>query len=715
MSEGNTNIKNEILYRIYPIAGLVVALGLIVFGKAIYIWQVEGEEWRAQAKKEYVKYDTLEADRGNIFTDDGSLLATSLPYFELRMDLSPKVIGNKIFDKNVDSLAYCLANFVDNNYTQEEWADRLRYERQNQERYLLIKRNVTYAQLEAIKKFPIFNLGQYRGGLIIERKSKRLRPFRMLAHRTVGYVRPGIKPVGLEGKFDEVLTGRSGFQLKQKVAGNTWIPVNGISALEPESGKDIVTTIDINLQDITENALLQGLKKHQAHHGSAVVMEVETGAIKAIANIGKTEEGYWERYNYAVGSAVEPGSTFKLATMLALLEDGHVALDDTIDLELGKIVFEFPEESIEMVDASVHFLNETTVRKAFEISSNVGMAKMVTAAYGEKDNAKKFIERLKKLQLHLPIGIEIEGEGKPYIKEAFNREDQWSGITLPWMSIGYEVELTPLQILTFYNTIANNGRMMKPYLVSEVQDFGRTIERYKPTVLSRQLVSPKTVEAAQELLEGVVERGTAKSIRTGDYLIAGKTGTAQVDYRRFNRKRENLKYRASFVGYFPADNPKYSCIVMVEKPTENGVYGGEVAAPIFREIADKIYVSRVNDQLAVNKSNILKNNSSVLPGIEVGERGDMRNVLSYLKIPHKFETNNNWAVIDAKEDTIVFKRKNIKESVIPNVVGMGLRDAMYILENQGLQVQVNGIGKVTGQSILAGTESRGQTIELYLN
>lgn len=697
-------IKNEMLWRIYAVLLLVVTVGLFVFGKAVKISVFEGDRWRDLAKEERVKIIPVDGERGNILAADGSLLATSLPFFDIRMDVRKETISDKDFKENVDSLGYCIATYLDNSFTPGGKRQDLIDARERGEGYLLVKKNVSYTELGQIRKFPMFNLGRYRGGLIVERKSKRERPFKMLAHRTVGYVREGIKPVGLEGAFDEELKGKGGELLMQKIAGGTWIPVNDLTEVKTESGNDILTTIDINLQDIVQEALLKGLRQHDADYGTAILMEVKTGAIKSIANIGRSKKGWWELYNHAVGTQMEPGSTFKLASMMAMLEDGVVKLTDTIDLEKGRT--EFYEE--EMVDASSHGLNRTSVQKAFEISSNVGMAKLVVKNYGKKPKATQFIKRLKEMGLDKSTGIEIAGELPPYLKEAYSSDDDWSGTTLPWMSIGYESTTSPLQMLSFYNAVANDGVMMKPYMVSEVQRFGSTLKVFKPTVLNRSIASKKTVRQAQKLLEGVVENGTARKLKSDKYRFAGKTGTSQTNYS----KKSGTKHRASFIGYYPAENPVYSLIVVVNNPKEGKIYGSDVAAPIFREIADKSYASKVNMHAAVNEEAkpILATNQ--LPSLHVGMEKEVKTVLAYLGLPYKDESQSEWAVMRSRLDTVELQPRRISETLMPSVIGMGLRDALFLLENKGLKVKVAGAGRVVKQSLKASTKLKGQTVYL---
>ncbi|MEL6863500.1 MAG: penicillin-binding protein [Bacteroidota bacterium] len=702
------NIKNEVLIRVYVVLLFLVLIAVVIFFQAFKISFKEGKRWRDAGKEEYLRYVTISGERGNIMTEDGSLLATSLPFFEIWFDPNSTAMKAEDFENNVDSLAWCLATYVDNTYTPGGYRDHLLRLRESGARHVLIKKGVSYAELKQIKKFPLFRKGKYRGGLIVERTPRRDRPFGLLAQRTIGYVRESAKPVGLEGYFDKVLGGQKGKRPMERVAKNTWIPVNDLTEIEPENGHDIITTIDINLQDIAEGALYKAIKHHNAKKGTAVIMEVETGAIRAIANLGRLKDGQlWETYNYAIGEAVEPGSTYKLASIMAMLEDDYIRLDDSIDLEQGS--HQFYEEI--MLDAAYHQLDTTTIRHAFEISSNVGIAKLAEQFYAE--NAEQFIDRLKGMNLHLPVGIEIEGEAPPYIKEAYSEKDEWSGITVPWMSIGYEVLITPLQMLTFFNAVANNGQMMKPYLVSEVQHFGKTVEKIKPTVVKKQIASTKTIRQVQDLLAGVVSNGTASKYQSSQYNFAGKTGTAQVDYRKF-KPRKNIKHRASFVGYFPAEAPVYSCIVMITEPKQNGIYGSEVALPVFREIADRCYESKIMLHEALNRRPQPELKEYKMPVRNAGAYTDMEEILAFLDLKYEDNATGKWVVTSAQSDTLLLQNRSLQSNVVPNVVGMGLRDALYILENLGLQVVLNGAGKVVKQSLIPGTRVKGQTIRLTL-
>ncbi len=704
-----TTIKNEVLIRVYIVLFLIVAAAVFIFSTAVRISVFEGEKWRNRGNQ-FIKQRPVEAERGNILTEDGQLLATSIPVFDIAFDPNSRGIEAGMLETQLDSLAYMLATYVDPTFTPGGYRDFLVQAKNNNAQYIRIKESASYAEREMMSRFPLFREGQFKGGFIVEPKYRRERPFGLLARRTIGYVRETANPVGLEGFFDPILSGEQGQRLMMLVDGekDLWIPVSDYETIEPKRGDDIITTIDTELQDITEKALLRALNYHNADWGTAVVMEVKTGKIRSIANLGKTEEGWWETFNYAIGQAIEPGSTFKLATIMALLEDRKVNLEDSISLYGGRTqIYEN-----EVVDSYAHGLQKATVRKAFEISSNVGMATMVHEHYNQLEDANgkpireagKFIDRLKQFKLHLPTGVKIEGEAKPYIKEAYDSEQEWSGLTIPWMSFGYEVMLTPLQLLTFYNAVANNGTLMKPYVVSEIQHLGETKEVFKPTIIDQSIASQPTIQKAQSLLEGVVERGTAKKLYTENYRFAGKTGTAQIKYQRLKNRTSIGGYQASFVGYFPAENPLYSCIVAINRPRENGFYGGDVAGPVFREIADKTFASKIDLHAPINESSAVNQQVATLPKLNIGEKNDMAYLVEYFELPSYGQAGSDWAVLQAtSSDSVKILTRRMPKSQVPNVVGLGLRDAVYALENKGLKVEVSGVGKVAQQSIKPGT------------
>jgi cell division protein FtsI (penicillin-binding protein 3) len=711
------NIKNEVLLRVYIMAGSVLLGGLLLCGRLYQISVLQAPKWQAKSDSLFVKFVNVDADRGNILADDGSLLATSLPFFDVHFDAKAEGLTDAIFMENVDSLSWLLATYIDQQYTPgayKDWLISLRLANDNTTgiRYVSIAKNLPYNKMLQIKDFPLFRLGRYKGGLIIEQTSRRERPFKLLAQRTIGYVREGALPVGLEGTFDQVLGGSQGKQLMIRVPGDVYIPINDLAEIEPKAGDDVVTTLDINIQDVAENALLDALKRHDADHGCAIVMEVETGAIRAMANIGRTPEGWWETFNYAVGERVEPGSMFKLASFMAMMEDGLI--DDfskKIPVYKGKVRF-YKEE---LVDAVKHGMDSMTIRQVFALSSNVGTATMVQQFYGDTRKSANFLQHLKDFGLDLPTNVEVGGEELPVIKNPNDPKTDWSGTTLPWMSIGYELLLTPLQLLQFYNAVANDGRMMRPYLVQRVERYGKPIREFKPETIKRNIANKRTIAKAQELLRAVVEEGTAENIRSGLYPIAGKTGTTQLNYHKF-KSHAGIRHQAGFCGFFPANNPKYSCIVVISEPRQAGFHGADVAAPVFRRIADQCFALKSGLQPAVNERPALPLVSATMPFKDAGRKDELSYAMQWLKLTGFDQaTGADYAVLMPRNDSLMVQSRLVSDKLVPSVVGMGLKDAVYLLENRGCKVRVRGVGKVVTQSVAPGTRAARQTITLNLD
>jgi len=495
-------IKKDILWRVYLIYVFVLIFGFVVIGKILYIQFIEGDEWRTKAKEETIKYINIEAIRGDICSSDGSLLASSIPIYDVHLDLGSSTLTKEIFNKNIDSLAFCMAN-VFKDKSKNEYKAEIIAARKLKMRYFLLKRNILYEEMNKMKTFPLLKLGRYSGGFIVIQKTRREMPFKNLAARTIGFERENYY-VGLEGAYTSKLSGISGKRLMQKIAGNIWMPLTDENEVEPKNGNDVYTTIDINLQDVAENALKKQLLKSEANHGCVVLMEVETGEIKAIVNLTKNNNGdYEETYNYAIGESSEPGSTFKLVSIVAALEDNLINVDDIVETGNGSVQW----SDLTLKDTHVIGNGSISVKTAFEQSSNVGISKLIYKCYSR--NPQKFIDRIYKMGLNKPLGIEINGEGKPDIKNT--KSKNWSAVSLPFMSIGYEVRLTPLQILTFYNAIANDGKMMKPMFVKALKNMGKIIENYQPIVLNPKVCSINTINIVKKLLEGVVENGTAKN------------------------------------------------------------------------------------------------------------------------------------------------------------------------------------------------------------
>ncbi len=704
------DLRKDISWRIYLVYFFVCLFGVVIIVKAATIQLVEGDELRKKVQNLTLVEKNINAVRGNIYAADGSLLATSIPIYEVRFDPNADAITKELFYDSVDSLAWYLSD-VFKDRSVASYKRELINARENGERYHLIKRNVKYTELKEMKEFPLFRRGKYKGGFIFLQHNRRERPFKILAARTIGYEREGVTPVGLEGAYKEELKGVDGKRLMQKIAGGVWMPVGDENEIEPEDGRDIYSTIDVNLQDVAESALLKQLQKHKADHGCVVLMEVKTGAVKAIANLKRTESGgYYEGYNYAIGESTEPGSTFKLAGLVAAIEDGYVDMEDMVDCGDG---------SKKYYDRTMYDSNydeggwgKITVKRVFEVSSNIGMAEIMLKSYGQ--NPQNFIDRLGQMNLTKPLNIEIAGEGEPYIKNTSDKS--WSGISLAWMAHGYELQQTPLQILTFYNAIANDGVMVKPMFVDKITK-GRKLEKtIDPIVLNAKVCSKETIDKVKSALEGVVENGTASNLRNADYKIAGKTGTAQIANKNYGYSyKSKVSHQASFVGYFPADNPQYSCIVVVNAPSQHVYYGNLVAGPIFKEVADKVYANSLDMHEELKEQKYFAN--SAIPYSKNGNKADVEKLFSFLNIDVKSEAKDaEWIVTSTQDSLVTIQPRIIQQNLVPNVKGMGLRDALYLLENQGLAVEVEGSGVVKEQSILPGKRiNPGSQIKLILS
>ncbi|MCD4737103.1 MAG: transpeptidase family protein [Bacteroidales bacterium] len=697
------NIKSDILWRVILVYSVILLMGLAIIAKLIHIQLVEREGLIVETEEQNLRYFKVEAVRGNIYSDDGNLLVTSVPVFNIRMDVASPLISDTYFEENVGKLATRLSGLFRDKKIWEYERD-LRKQRKKGNRYYIIKRRVTYNELKQLRAFPIFERGKYKGGLIAIPGSKRKKPYGLMAERTLGYANEteGIF-VGLEGAYSEMLRGTEGQQLKRRINNGDWRPVFDENEIDPQNGKDIITSINIHLQDVAETSLYSHLMEHEAEWGCAVLMEVETGYIKAIANLTRdslTGE-YKEIYNHAVGTSIEPGSTFKLASVLAMIEEGLINLDDSVYVGNGVVRY----ANLEIKDVHAPEKKWITLREAFEASSNVGISKLVNNLFSEFPS--KYTDQLYQLSLNEQLGIDIPGEGKPFLKNT--ESDDWTGVSLPFMSIGYELMLTPIQLLTFYNAIANDGVRVKPLFVKQIGQAGMIVEERSVEVLNSSICSDETILKMRELLEGVVERGTAKKLKNPYYKVAGKTGTAQI---AINGRYDKKNYNASFVGYFPAGNPKYSCIVVVSKPSTGRYYASSVAVPVFKEIADKVYSTNldIHQHLpdTVDKTDY--------PVWAIGNRMDLEEIYNTLSIPlDTLSTTADWAVSVISGDAVMLKTRTIPVGSIPNVKGMGLRDAIYVLESMGMDVTVRGRGKVRKQSVEPGKQVRqGDKITIYL-
>ena len=693
------SVKKEILWRVTIVYIVFLLFGLVIIGRIFYLQFFEKEMWMEKAGTYSLKTMNIPADRGSIYAADGRLLACSVPYYEVRFDAKCENLTDRIFYKNVDSLALCLSQLFGDR-SKADYKRSLIRARQEGKRYHLIKSGVNYIQLKKLKTFPIFRLGRYKGGLVYMQDNRRIRPHQNLAGRLIGYTSKDLNGnvVGIEGAYNDQLAGTQGVRLMQRLAGDVWMPMNERNEIEPRDGRDIITTIDVNLQDVAQKALMHQLITQGAQYGTAVLMEVKTGEIKAMVNLGRDEQGYYrEVQNYAIGESTEPGSTFKLPVLIAALEDGQVDLEDTIDT--GNGTFKYYDKIVRDDYHEHGGYGKITVEEVFEKSSNVGMAKIITGAY--RENPGEFIDRLYAMRLNDKLGIEIRGEGKPEIR--YPGDKFWSGISLAMIAHGYEIRITPLQTLTFYNAIANNGKMVKPLFVKEIRYHGKLVKKYDTEVLQSSVCSKSTLRKVKKILEGVVESGTAKNLRNQQISIAGKTGTNQIYNKKYGYKTDSeVSYQASFVGYFPAEDPQYSCIVVVNSPSKNVYYGNMVAGPVFLEIARKVYSTSIGMHEVVAKTD-----SFDIPFTKTGNRNELRNVIKELDIPvENAHVKSDWVNTERKNEAVVFTRRSIAEGLVPNVVTMGAKDAVFLLENAGLRVRLLGRGSVRKQSIAPGTRVR---------
>lgn len=703
--------KKDIFRRVIFVFGGFCLLAVLIIWKIFSLQVYEGDYWSQRSQELTIKFETTSPVRGSIFSDNGSLLSASVPVFNIYIDFTSEKFRDKKFDTKVDSLANGLAQLF-NDRTPSEYRRLLLNGRNKRYEYYLLKRNVTYKQLKAMRQLPVFNHGRYKGGLIAEQKTRREKPFRWLAERTLGFksAQQGQRSVGIEAAYHDELKGVSGWRVMQKIAGGIYKPLRNEGEVEPKDGKDIVSTINVNLQDVAENSLHYHLRLHNAQSGCVVLMEVSTGEIKAIANLTRDKDGnYRESYNIAVGHATEPGSTYKLPALMAAFEDHKKLPDDSVDTGSGVYYWIAGKE---MKDSHDGGYGKISVQRAFEVSSNIGVSKVINQAYAK--NPMDFVNRLRKMNVDTRLNLQIQGEGRAFILDTSS--SYWNKTALPYMSIGYSVKMTPLQTLTFYNAVANNGKMVKPMFVKEIREQGKTVKVFEPEIISEAICSPATVRMAQQILEGVVTKGTAADLFKGcQYTVAGKTGTARINQQGVGYEVDGIKkYQASFVGYFPADKPKYSCIVVFYEPNAGHYYASKVAAPVFRELADKIYSTNLDlhQELKPDTTLIAGN----IPQLKKGRGQPARIVCENLNVHLADEITDEW--ISVKQDKNEIKALPLKYApgFVPDVTGMGLRDALLLLENYGISVQAAGRGKVISQSLQAGSRiAPGSQIQLTLN
>ena len=659
--------EKSVMNKLYFTSGVMFIFALLVVYKLVTIQFVQGEHYRSIADDRTIKDDVIQANRGNIYSVGGSLLATSVPKYDIRIDLVAP--SNQNYEAFIEPLCDSLAKF--NNTPSAEFKRKLRLARENKNRYFLLARNLDYSEYLRFRDFPLLNLGAFKGGLIVEQTTKRDYPLGSIAQRLIGYERfddsGNVTRVGIDGAFGEkYLRGEDGKRRKQKIGKGQWKPIEDYNQVEPQDGYDVYTTIDVNIQDIAHHALLEQLETYKADHGTVVVMETKTGEIRAISNLGRNKEGlYYERLNYAVGETHEPGSTFKLMALAVALEDKVIDTTTMVNTEKGVLSF----YGNKVKDSKKGGYGNISVAKAFEVSSNTGIVKVIHNAY--KKNPEKFVDGLYRMNLQDSLMLPLIGEGKSIIPDPRIKNGRWSGIALQWMAYGYGVSFTPLQTLTFYNAVANDGVMVRPKFLREIKEIESSIETFDTEVINPKNCSKETVLKLQQLLKNVVEKehGTGHKLYSDKFSMAGKTGTCQKDYAN----KDQLNYISSFSGYFPAENPKYSCIVVIHEPDKSvGYYGADVSGPVFKKIAQKIHTDApVIDQVE---------------GLNLKSEAVSANYDKYYAVAQKYKT------------------------IMPNLKGMSAMDAIAILENMGLKVQTLGSGTVSKQSIKSGQKIKTQSL-----
>ncbi|MFT4779917.1 MAG: cell division protein FtsI (penicillin-binding protein 3) [Flavobacteriales bacterium] len=701
--------KSEIASRTWIVFALITFVAVAIFVKIIWIQTVDSAKWAEFVKAKQEEIKDIEPTRGQIFSTDGSLLATSVPIYNLYWD-SQANINPELFAAKLDSLCLNLSNYFGDR-TQAEYRMEFLEAKRLKKKYHLIKRKLNYIQKEDLKQMDFISMSQYRSGFIFERNDVRKKPFGKLASRTIGIDRLGAR-VGIELAFNEELAGKPGKQMMERIAGSVWKPTSDEYIVNPVDGVDLVSTIDVHLQDVATTALEKQLKQHMAAWGTVILMEVETGYVRAISNLEREEDTgeYYETYNFAIGEATEPGSTFKLASVICLLDENLVSLEDSINIGNGTAEF-YGEE---MSDSHKYDNDNTklTVKEVFAQSSNVGTALMMKTHF--EKNPQLYLDKLGEIGLRDPLGISLKGEPSPKMYTKV-REGNWSGLSLTQMAIGYEVLQTPLQTLAFYNAIANDGRMVRPLFVEAIKKNGKTLETFKPVVLKDKICSNSTLKACQEMMEASCQeefKGTASGIfKDSPYNVAGKTGTAKIAH---TGGYYTNRYRATFVGYFPAENPKYACLVLVNDTRTGVYYGSSISAPVFRDLANKIYATQLEMQELIDLPQLIGEHK--IPVSKNGSKEDLEAVFAQLKIKTQLNTETDWVKTSTKETLVELNAHDIRKGLVPDVRGMGLQDAIYLLENCGMKVTIDGNGTVKKQSVTPGARlSDHRTIRIELS
>ncbi len=701
------NIKKDIIFRVRLMFLFILLFAVGIVWRIIQLQTIEGEEWRAKAKKVYVKKRVIEAVRGNIYAADGSLLATSLPKYKLGFD--PMVsklnkVNAKIYDEGINELCHLLADF----YGDKDWKDyysMIDLAQRDKVSYIrLNEKKLDYQQKKAMETWPIFREGKFKGGVVFEKSNERYNPFGKMGFRTIGYKKEKEK-VGIENSFDNQLAGTNGKGNFEKIVGGSWRPIDGGEESIPIPGVDIYTTIDVNIQDVAETSLMKYLLKLNADKGCVVVMEVETGEIKAMTNLTRLRDtlAFAETYNNAVLGLSDPGSVFKLPSMVAMMEVGGLTNEELVHTGEGSIKI------------GSKTLNDTkpygtiTAQEVFEKSSNVGTAKLMLKYFKDREN--EYYNKLHQFHLDEPLNFQL----RPDVNPVINRPRIGDVTAMPWNSIGYGTSITPLQMLAFYNAIANNGKWIQPIIVKHTKIADKIEDDYKMSQVKydQPLCRQETLEKVKRMLEGVVERGTASNIKNNLYKIAGKTGTSR---KLVDGKYQEGMYYTSFIGYFPADAPKYSCVVMIDNPRgvkQEALFAAEASAPVFKEIADKIYACDIRMHKLLSHKQT--DSRQFATKKQVAHTADIKTICEEFKID-KIPTNEGWSIVRGDGGKLEYQPHQNPKERMPDTRGMTLKNALYVLENKGYRVSFQGIGKVVSQSVPPGVNAvKNRNISLILN
>lgn len=699
-------VRKEIRRRYTVVVLLLFIPILLILGTIVKVQFVQGNAWRSLGEKSKMEDVLVPANRGNILSQDGQLMASTVPFYALYMDF--QAVDQDTFFHYLNPLCAKLAEkFQDKSPAGYRQHLLKGYKKQSRE-YLISRKKVSHPELKEVKKFPLFKKGRYQSGLYEKKYLQRQKPFGSLASRTIGDIYGDFNKGGkngLELRYDSLLRGQPGLCVRQKIAGKYM----GVNERDPIDGMDLVTTLDIHIQDIAETALGRELRRVNATSGTVVLMEVATGEVRAISNLALSSTGdYFETQNFAVSDQSEPGSTFKTFSMIVAMEDGVVHPNDSVDAGNGiKQMYGRLMTDHNANHGGYHML---TAAKSIWFSSNIGVSTLIDKHY--RSQPCRFVDGLYRMGLNKPMDLEIPGSGKPYIPYPVGKR-YWAKTDLPWMSIGYVTQIPPIYTLAFYNAIANNGKLIRPFFVQAFSRNGKVVEEFATTTLNEKICSDNTLTQIKLMLDSVVGHGTGSGARSKVVAIAGKTGTAQLSKGASGYQQGGKTHQVSFCGYFPAEKPRYSCIVVIREPKNELPSGGKQAGGVFREIAERIYAQN----LRLKPSRVDSTEIIAFPFPKSGNLQSLKDVLSQLSLPYSLSlpAKATWIQSKVEKNGVLISRMEQRKWIVPNVMNMGARDAVFLLGNGGLKVSISGRGKVVSQSITPGSlYNRGQSIGLVL-